>query len=240
MIIKGIKSINNYSQEIKYLLVYFKSNFWKNLLNNFNNIEPESFNICLELRQCFNQYHSIIYSICNREKYRAIIRDINDFKVLDEFSYILYKNLKHFLRDKKGKLTNSEILGYIYIQFYNPYYIEPENKYRRDPYILDYLVYEYDIYSSDEDAIKDHIKFIKTFQKLEFEYIFQYNMEKFIELMVNKIKDISSFDTIMDLIRKDKIGIKIKVYLKKMKDKYIQIVKPEIQRLNYNKLKKKG
>ena len=63
-------------------------------------------------------------------------------------------------------------------------------------------------------------------------------MIKFIETMINKIKDISSFDTIIDLIRIDKIKEKAKEYLEKLKNKYELIVKPEIEKLSENKLKR--
>ena len=44
--------------------------------------------------------------------------------------------------------------------------------------------------------------------------------------MVNKIKDISSFDTVMDLIRVDRIKNKVKEYLEKLKNKYELVIKP--------------
>ena len=47
--------------------------------------------------------------------------------------------------------------------------------------------------------------------------------------MVNKIKDISSFDTVMDLIRVDKIKNKVKEYLEKLKNKYELVIKPYIE-----------
>jgi hypothetical protein len=63
-------------------------------------------------------------------------------------------------------------------------------------------------------------------------------MVKFIDTMINKIKDISSFDTIIDLIRVDKIEEKAKEYLEKLKNKYELIVKPEIEKLSDEKLKR--
>ena len=63
-------------------------------------------------------------------------------------------------------------------------------------------------------------------------------MIKFIDKMVNKITDISSFDTVINLIRVEKIEEKIKDYLEKLKMKYELIVKPEIEKLSDDKLKK--
>ena len=121
---------------------------------------------------------------------------------------------------------------------YNPYYIEPKYKFKREISILDYLDFKYDIYSTDEDVIREHFSFIHTFQQLDYEDIFKDNMIKFIDLMVNKITDISSFDTVINLIRVEKIEEKIKEYLEKLKMKYELIVKPEIEKLSDDKREK--
>jgi hypothetical protein len=63
-------------------------------------------------------------------------------------------------------------------------------------------------------------------------------MVKFLELMVNKIKEISSFDTTIDLIRIDKIGGKVKEYMQKLKNKYEILIKPELEKLTKDKLQK--
>ena len=236
MIIRGIESINEYSKGINCLLVYFKSDFWKSLLRDFNKAEPECFLIVLKLRNYFIEYSHLIDYICDRKKDKAIIKDISDFHKIDEFAYILNENIKQFLKEKQGKLNNSEILGYI--KRYNPYYNEPEYKYKRELDILDYLDFHYDIYSTDEDVIREHFNFIETFRELDYLDIFKDNMEKFIDAMVNKITDISSFDTVMDLISVGEIKEKIKGYLEKLKNKYELVVKTEIEKLSGDKVKK--
>ena len=55
--------------------------------------------------------------------------------------------------------------------------------------------------------------------------------------MINKIKDLSSFDTVMNLIRIEKIQDKVKEYIEKLKNKYEIIIKSEIENLNAKKLK---
>ena len=158
------------------------------------------------------------------------------FHNIDEFAYILNENIKRFLKENQGKLNNSEILGYI--ERYNPYYNEPEYKYKRELDILDYLEFHYDIYSTDEDVIREHFNFIETFRELDYLDIFKDNMGKFIDAMVNKITDISSFDTVMDLISVGEIKEKIKEYLEKLKNKYELVVKTEIEKLSGDKVKK--
>lgn len=67
--------------------------------------------------------------------------------------------------------------------------------------------------------IDEHKRFIETFRKFEYEDIYKVNMLKFLDTMINKVTNISSFDTIMDLISVDKIKEKVKEYLEKLKDK---------------------
>ena len=236
-IILGIESINKYSKDIKNLLVYFKSNFWKkSLLEEFSQPEPKSFKVCYELRDIFIKYSEIIKSICDKGKDKDIIEDIIDFQKKDEFAYILNDNLKKYFKAEKGKIKNSEILGFI--QEYNPYYKEQNYKYKREAYILDDLVFEYDINNEDEDAKELHKNFIETFKKLEYEDIFKDNLGKFIDLMVKKITDISSFDTVIDLISIDKIQEKVNEYLEKLKNKFETKIKPELGKLSVNKQKR--
>lgn len=235
-IINGILSINKYSEKIKTILVYFKGDLWKSLLKEFNNSNPECFNICSKLRDTFLEYIRIINSICIIKKDKSILKDIIDYVKIDEFALILNKNIISFFEQKKGKLKNFEILGYI--QTYNPFYNDDRYKYKRDLSILNYLVLEYDIYNYDEDIISDHVNFIETFKKLNYEDIFKANMVNFIDAMINKIKDISSFDTIIDLIRIDKIKENANEYLEKLKNKYELIVKPQIEKLSDNQIKR--
>ena len=66
-IYKGIESINEYSKYCKTLLVYFKSNFWKSILKEYDKPEPECFQACNNLRRIFIEYSDIIKLICNKK-----------------------------------------------------------------------------------------------------------------------------------------------------------------------------
>ena len=235
-IIDGIVSINNYSKKINNLLAYFKIDFWKSLFIKFNNPDLKSFQICLDIRKVFREYYNIINSVCDKEKDKEIIKSITDFYNIDEFAYLINESIKKFFYNNKGKLDNSEILGCI--QKYNPFFKESEYKYKREAYFLDYLVFKYDINSDDDDVIQAHKKFIETFQKLEYEDIFKDNMIKFIEEIGNKINDISSFGTVLELIRIDKIKEKVAEFIEKLKYKYELVFKPEFEKLKENRLKK--
>ena len=52
-IIKGIKNINKFSDENNILLIYFKSDFRKGLLKEFNKANPDCFKVGLNLRETF-------------------------------------------------------------------------------------------------------------------------------------------------------------------------------------------
>ena len=234
-IIKAIKLIINYSKEIKKLLIYFNSIFWKKTLIAFKEPKEQYFFICFKLRECFIEYSEIINTICDKEKDKNIIKDITDFHKTDEFAPSLNRNIKQFLQNYRGKLKNKEILGYI--QNYNPYYREPQYISKRETNILEYLDFKYDFNSIVEEEIKEHEKFIETFHALEYEDMFKDNMVEFIDTLVNKIWDISSFGTINDLIRVDKIKGIIKEYIEKHKNKYEICVNPEIEHSNDNKEK---
>ena len=231
---KGIKSIYDYSKDIEKLLVYFKSDFWKSLLKAFEQPEANCFRVCYELRQIFIEYNNVVESICVPENDKKIMKDIGDLYKTDDFAYHLNEKIKIFFHNKKEK-TNTEILGFI--KEFNPYYQEDKYKFKRDAYILEDLNFQYDLNNDDEDYKKEHASFIINFHTLDYEDIFKDNMVKFLELMVNKIKDISSFDTTLDLIRVDKIGEKVTEYIQKLKNKYEILIKPEVEKLT-GKLKR--
>ena len=63
-------------------------------------------------------------------------------------------------------------------------------------------------------------------------------MVKFLDTIINKVTNISSFDTIMDLIRVDKIKENVNDYIDKLKDKFEIITKKEIERIEEKNLGK--
>ena len=237
-IINRIISINKFSEKKKFILVNFKSDFWERIAKEFRKIDPNPkyFEVCSKLRNIFKEYDKFIRRIYDKNKDKDIIQDIDNYINIDEFAYVLNEKIKNYFELEKGKITNSEILGYIHQ--YNPYYKEEKYKHKREAYILDFLNFDCDY--NDEYAIMEHKRFIETFKKLEYEEIFKDNLLKFLEKMVSKIKNISSFDTIINLIRIDKLKEKDKdkEYLENLKNKFEQKIKTEIEKLNNDKLSK--
>ena len=74
-----------------------------------------------------------ISSLLFAQKEAPDIRHGNRDYNKDNFAWILNDILKRFFRMKRGKIKNSEILGYI--KEYNPYYQEEKFKNKRQPII---------------------------------------------------------------------------------------------------------
>ena len=59
-IIKEIDSIISFSEENKTFLVYFTNNFWKYILNHYNEPKQDNILICYELRDLFFKYYDLV------------------------------------------------------------------------------------------------------------------------------------------------------------------------------------
>ena len=221
-IIFTIESIINYSKEKKILLIYFTSNFWSQILKNYNKINDYYISISFRLRKIFIKYNDFINNLYKNNKKSNIKVDINKYFDKDEFSFFLDKNIRKYLEINKY-LSNADILGYIHA--FNPYYKDERYKYNRDTYIFDYL-----------NINNNNNQFIKTFKKLEFEIIFKYNITEFLKKMVSKIRNISNFGTIIDLISFKKIS-QINDYLSLLNNKYELVIKRKIDSLKGKKEK---
>ena len=224
-IIPSIESIINYSKDKKVLLVYFTSNFWIQILKEYN--IPDDINIenCFKLRETFINYNKLVNELFKNEKKSDIKKDINKYFERDEFAFILDKNIKKLLDNNKEsnkELSNSEILGFV--EAFNPYYKEEKYSYKRDTYIFDYI-------NLDDNSEQ----FIETFQKLKFEEMFKDNINEFLNKMISKIKNIPNFGTILTLIDIKKTS-KVDEFYNQLKDKYESVIKKQIDSLTGKEL----
>ena len=133
-IIPSIESIINFSIEMRILLIYFTSIFWRNILKHYNKSNVYCINICYRLREIFINYNYLVKILFSDKNYEKINKkeiqiDINKYFERDEFSLILNKNIINYIKIDK-KLTDSEILKFIVK--YDPYYKEDQYKYKRD------------------------------------------------------------------------------------------------------------
>ena len=135
---------------------------------------------------------------------------------------MLNKNIKDFLELNKNKFSQGEILGTV--AKYNPFFsindeIDKEKyKKNRETYIFDYINF------SQTTTV-----FLKTFQKLNFETMFEENITDYINKLTEKIKDIQTFDNIINLIEVNRIKKeKQKDCLRILKEKYKLVIKNAI------------
>ena len=223
IIISSIESIINFSQEKEILLIYFDSNFWKSILKHYDKPNNYYINICYRLRETFIKYNYLVNILFDdkieNKKEKEIKNDINRYFNRDEFAFILDKNIINFIQVNK-ELSDTAILKFI--SKYDPFY--KEDKYKGNINIFDCLKYE----KIDEE-------FIGTFRSFKFEIIFNENIEDFLAKMFSKIDNIFKFGIIMDLIDINRISKK-KEYIYKLKQKYEDVVKKEMNLLNGDKL----
>ena len=218
-IIDLIKEIIDYLKEKKILLIYFTTEFWSYLLEQYKVIiDLENINNCKNLRVIFKEYYNLIKFLYKDEKnmkeeYKIIYNNIKTFYERDEFAYILDKNVKEYLANNKE--TNPKKLGLI--RQFIPYFDinDPDD---RDLYInyknldiFDYLIFEEE---------KDVEYLIISFRKLQFEEVFKNNIKGYIYKMVSKIKNISTFGIVIKLIDVEKIKDKKKYYYNLLEEKY--------------------
>ena len=248
-IILAIESIIKCSKDNKVLLVYFTSNFWIQILKDYN--IPDDINIenCYKLREIFIKYNNLVNDLYkeDKDKNSEIKKDINKYFDRDEFAFILDKNIKKMLDNNKKKnkeLSNSEMLGFV--EGFNPYYKEDKYLYKRDTYIFDYI-------NLDEKSGDGNKQFIETFKNLKFEIMFKDNLIEFLNKMISKIESISNFGLILELIDTKKIEeieketekpdkkekkekTKLNDFYNQLKDKYDHVIKNEIESLVDEKL----
>ena len=230
-IMNGIESIINFSENVNILLIYFNSNFWKNILKYYNEPNALNIDICYKLRKLLKKYYDLIeYLFKNTKKgyEKKILNNIKRYIDIDEFAYTLDKNVKIFIEKEKEnnkEFSNEEILGYF--TQYNPYFIEERYKDKVDTFIFDYV----DFNSIDE-------QFIETFKHLNFEYIFKDNLNDFLNKMMSKINDTFTFGIIIDLIniKRIKYNNKHTDYFNQLKQKYEYVIRKEIISLKGEKL----
>ena len=228
-IIQAIKSIINYSKEKKVLLVNFTSNFWIQLLKEYNVPNIIIIKKCYELRNIFFEYNDLVNEFFKNDKRSVIKKDINKFFDRDEFAFLLNENIKKCLYINKGNKENKELSNtekIALIEAYNPYYKEDKYINKKDSSIFDYI----DLDDKDE-------AFILTFKKLHFEKIFKDNIIEFLYKMVSKIKNIANLGTILEIIDIKKIP-KIDYFYNQLKIKYENDLQGQIESLTGEKLNK--
>ena len=134
------------------------------------------------------------------------------------FTHQIDKLIKEYIKSNP-KITNTEIIDLI--KDYDKYYSESRYENKREPEILEKIDFE------EIDDI-----FIQKFKDMNFEKIFEKNLDNFLLIFTNKIKRISDFDIIFKIINIKELGEKKKTYLKQLKNKYNIAIKNNANNLS--------
>ena len=221
IIIKNINSIIIFSKEKNIFLIYFPSDFWKYTLNYHNMPVPDNILICYRLREAFIKYYDLVIKIFDKkDKNFKIKKDITSYYELDEFSFLLDQIIKKYINH--NNLTDIDKLAYI--TEYDPYYLEEKYSYKVDSDIFDLI---------NLDNINDEE--IEYFKKMNFEIIFGDCIIDYISKITSKIKNISNYYLVIQLINFKNIQDKNKsIALDYFTKKYDKILNFEVEKLNDN------
>jgi len=226
-IINLIREIIEYSKNNGILIIYLKSEFWINLLKQYNKPDLENIISCYGLRLLYKEYYNLIntlYKETTDENEIIIKKDINKYYMRDKFIFILNDNIKKFMEINDSKLLDQEKLGII--AKYNPYYnIEDKADNERYKNNRDTSIFNNINFRNPTKEFKE------TFKMLNFENIFKENLEEFINKIISKIEDISTFGTVIELIDVTRIEKKKKYYYDLLKEKYELIIINQIKSL---------
>ena len=231
-IVTLIEDLIKFSNNNKILIIYLKSEFWINLLKQYNKANMENINNCYQLRELYKKYYHLINNLYNEtddEKKNEIKKDINKYYFRDEFAFILNNNIKKYLEKEGNKLLNQDKLGII--EQFNPYYSSEDPKdIERYKNNRETSIFNSIQFSNPTDGFK------KSFIKLNFETMFKENITEFLNKIISKIEDIPTFGTILELITVSRIENKKKYYYDLLKEKFEYIIKNQIKILEGKKL----
>jgi hypothetical protein len=219
----NIKSIINFCKDENTFLIYIPSQFWKYILNYYNEPKKDNIKICFKLREIFKSYHDLVLNVFNKKDKRFTIKkDVIQYFELDEFAFVLDQLIRKYINNNK-ELTNIEKLNIIIK--YNPYYKELKYSFHITSDIFD---------SFDFNQIDN--EFLENFKNINFESIFKNFIDEYIKKLLEKIKDISNFESIIKLFNIKYIKNK-KLFLKQLNKKYHDLISDEIGKLTNEKLK---
>ena len=210
--IANIESLIRFSKENKTFLIYFTTSFWKYILNSFNEPNETNIYICYQLREIFIKYNQRVNEIFEGKKNFTIKNESNSYFELDEFAYLLNQIIKNYIINNK-ELENIEKLAFI--TQYNPYYKDKKSTNNMDINIFDLF---------DLNNIENDNEFIGDFRNMEFEIIFQKNINEYINKILSKIQKISDFDNVIKLINIKNINDK-NIFLNSLTKTFDQIIK---------------
>ena len=206
-----IEEIIEFSTDNNKLLIFLNGYFWESMSKYYSNISKENIEFISNLRILFIKYNRLINTLFKDDRNNQIRKDINSFFKKGILTRQIEKMIEEYIKYKPN-ITNIEIIELI--KEYSIYYSDEIYINKRDPEILSKINLE-DV--NDE--------FIQKFREMKFEEIFKFDLENFLLVFLNKIKNISDFDILLKLINIDFLDDKKSFYLKSLKNKFHVVIK---------------
>ena len=224
-VLNNIRSIIKFCNKNSTFIIYLTNNFWQYVLNYYNEVKDDNIVICYNLRNIFMDYHDCVMKIFEKKDAKFSIKsDANIYFQRDEFAIILDQIIKKYNNNPENNMTNMDKLGFI--TKYNPYYKEPNYSNKVDCEIFD----QFDLNNCNQ---------FSQFKSMNFEKIFMNNITDYIKKFMEKIKNISDFNVVINLININNIDKNEykSFYLNLINTKYDEVISNEIGLLSDTKLK---
>jgi len=227
-IISLVEKLIQYSYDNSILVIYLKTGFWKYLLKQYSKPDLTYIDNCYRIRDLFKKYKDLVNNLYNKTSDNNELNrkdDINRYNDRDEFAFDLNLNIKELFEIKKDKYNDEEKLGMI--KKYNPYYnSDKEEDVKKYQNLRDTDIFNNINFTNPTEEFK------LSFKILNFEEAFKEKINEFINKITSKIIDISTFGTIIEIIDISRIDKDKKYdYYKILKEKYVYIIKNEIESL---------
>ena len=203
-LIKQLDSIFEFSKDKKHFLINLNQEFWQSLADKCSEANIKNIKIAHRLRGKVLKYYDLIDYLIKDPK-NLILKERKTLFSIRTFTSLIHKIIKSYI--EKNKITNMEIIDLI--KNYDIYYQDDEYRKRREPQILNKI---------DIEKIDD--EFIKRFEEMNFEKIFENYLEQYLMVFMIKIQKITDFDVILKLINIKKLGHSAIFYLKTIKNTY--------------------
>ena len=209
-----VGKILEFSNNKNLILINFKSYFWDNIAKKSPQKTIEDIKIFHQLREKLVIYNTLVNNVFKEDKENPIKKEINGFYKKGVFIRQLDERIKNYI-EQNDKVRNLEIIDLI--KNYDVYYKDGRYKNKRNPEILKRINLE----TIDDD-------FKETFKNMEFETIFEDDLENYVYILLEKIEKIEDFDIILELININKLGKIKSKYLNNLINKYKIAIKKSL------------
>ena len=99
----NIISIINFYKQKKAFLIYFTNNFWRYILNYYNEPTQENIEICFKLREIFIQYYDLVLYVFDKKDAKFIIKkEAYNYFERDEFALLLDQKIRSYNNNSKA------------------------------------------------------------------------------------------------------------------------------------------